>query len=535
MAIDYLLTTEGDTILTTEGETPIHAFTVMENLEYGLKIDWDGDGEYDDHQEADRILRWESERGRERIYRPSGNGFNPYEIGRLMIELDNYDGRYDPWNTSSPLYGNIMPGRNVQLKIAVYDETDTVDEHNSYFTFTGTLSDLRVNGYKKSVTMIIEDGWRFLADFDIFRFPYTASASEVQGELDKVLRLEIFFNASAIAYEVHITRRYPWGFIFTPTPGIERIPRHWWWDGTAKSCIEMIVFASLGRAFVHKDGRFVFRDLRETTDTPVTTLDEDILLKDIYLPVPWENLRSEVVLKGSNNYIDINWNKIASLPVPILVEAGETVQFSLNYEYLDVKPVYCPRILSVSFAAHSTTDSSGTNLTEFIQREIEPRFTNVQLTATNVGLTDAYLTTFDIEGEALDVIEHSWRFEADDPYRESSFVLQNPWLTITRERAIDGYIQETATTQNDKERIDLIGASLLEHVSEVRPYPVVQMRGRWDEQFELELEDKVTFTSPTHGINDNFRVSKIAHRSMGSPQDVLTTLWLYPPIEPAST
>ena len=75
----------------------------------------------------------------------------------------------------------------------------------------------------------------------------------------------------------------------------------------------------------------------------------------------------------------------------------------------------------------------------------------------------------------------------------------------------------------------MVGYSLLNHLSQARPYPVVQMRGRWAEQFGRELEDKITLSLPTFGISDDFRINKIEHKTVGGLQDILTT-YFYPPI-----
>lgn len=535
MAIEYILTAEDSDIITTEGGTEILVSEILANLDYGLGIDWNGDGEYDNFQEADRLLRWSSERGRERIYQPSGNGFSPYEIGRLTLTLDNFDGRYDPWNTTGPLYESIMPGRDVQFKVVVYDVDDTVDEHDTYFVFTGTLVDIRVKGHNNTVDLIVEDGWRFLADWHFYRFPFTTGQYEVLGELNRVLTSYNLFNNSAIGYELVYNYKYPWGVAYTSTdsPGYENIPRHWWWDGTAKGCIEMMTFASLGRSFIKSNGQFDHDYLSESTDAAVATFDEDILLDDIYLPMPWENMRSEVVLKGSNNIWYGLWNPlIASLTEPVKIEAGETAEITLPYKYEELSRPYCTRVSDIVFEAHASETTGTAKMTEYIQRSVDPGFHNITMEATNVGSTDAYVTTFDVYGEPLDVQDYTWTFESTGLYRDSSFVLSNPWLSVTAVGSTSGYVYDTDTTFNDRLRIDLIGDSLLLHMSQARPYPVVQMRGRWTEQFERELEDKVTLSLPTFGISDDFRINKIAHKSVNGLQDVLTTYWLYPPIEP---
>lgn len=530
MKTDYLLTTEGGDFITTEGGDRIIAYTLYDAQEFGLGIDWNRDGDYDMFQEADRLLRWKLERGREKIYNPSGNGFSPYDVGQLVLTLDNNDGRYDPWNTSKPLYNKVKPGCNVQFVVKTYEAPDV---RNTYLLFTGTLVDIRVNGYRKTVDLIVEDGWRFLADWQFFRFAFTTSGWEVPGELELILDSGMIFNQSTMTYDRIWPYKYPWGTLLERIAGITQLPRHWWWDGTAKGAIEMIVFASLGRAWIRTDGKFDFATLQETADAPVATLDESKLLKDIYLPNPWENLRSEVVLKGSKN----NWTGNKTITTlrgdPILVQAGKTVEFSLPYTYEGIQSPICTRVNGLTWRANANAAGSGADLTPYVNVAMQPEITTISVTAKNNGAQDAYVVQFDVQGEVLEVLEHQWKFGREDPYREASFTLENMWLTETVINDA-GYIKETETTINDRNRINLVGNSLKEHLSTVKPYPVVQMRGRFNEQFKLELEDKVTLNIPTLGINGNFRISKIAHQTMDSPQDVLTTLWLYPPIEPAS-
>lgn len=535
MAIEYILTAEDDDVLITEGGVELLAFEVnTEGLDYGLAIDWNGDGEYDAFQEADRLLRWSSSRGRSRIYQPSGNGFSPYEIGKLTLTLDNFDGRYDPWNTTGPLYGYIMPGRDVTFKVAIYDADDSVDSHDTYYVFTGTLVDIRVNGHNETVDLIVEDGWRFLADWHYYRFPFTTGSQEVIGELAHILKYADGFNESAIAYETIHHYKYPWGTLYTSTDtGYDNIPRHWWWDGTAKSAVEMITFASLGRSWIRSDGIFSYGYLQESTDAAVATFDEDILLDNIYLPMPWENIRSEVVLKGSNNiWYGSRYPLIASLSEPMKIESGESTEITLPCKYEELSNPYCTRVLGITFEAHASESTGTANMTQYIQRSVDLGFHNITMQATNTSSTDVYVTTFDIYGEPLDVQEKTWTFESTGLYRDSSFTLDQQWLSVTAVGSTSGYVYDTETTVNDRARINMVGYSLLNHLSQARPYPVVQMRGRWAEQFGRELEDKVTLSLPTFGISDDFRINKIEHKTVGGLQDILTTYYLYPPIIP---
>ena len=54
------------------------------------------------------------------------------------------------------------------------------------------------------------------------------------------------------------------------------------------------------------------------------------------------------------------------------------------------------------------------------------------------------------------------------------------------------------------------------------------MQGRHADQFALDIEDKVTLTLTTFGINTDYRVHKITHEAEGKCQDVISTFKLYP-------
>lgn len=533
--IDYILNAEDADVLTTEGGDPILAFQVNnEPLTYGFAVDWNGDSYLDDVNESERVLKWSTSRGRERIFNPSGNGFNPYEIGRLTVTLDNHDGRYNPWNTESPLYGYIMPGRNMQFKVAVYSSTSTF-EHESYFVFTGTVTDIQMNGHNKTANLICEDGWRFLADKNYYREPLTTASSGVAVEINRILTYDVHWDYDNSRYYFNFHYLYPFGRAFSNGASSTDLARHWWWDGPAKGGIEMLTFGSLGRSWVKADGRFDFADFRESTDAAVTTLDEDVLLDNIYMPMPWENLRSEVILRGSNNVWYGGTKKtVATLSDPIKIDAGQKVEFSLDYEYDELKKIICTKVTGVTISAFANADGTGTDISASIDETLYPSKNNVRIEAVNRGLTNGYITAFTITGEPMAEIDARWAYESTATFHNATFELDNPWLTITAVGTTD-YISETSTTLDDRARINTVGNTLISYLSTAKPYPVIQMQGRYATQFSLELEDKITLTSGTLGINDDFRISKIAHKSMTSTQDIQTTMWLYPVLTPVES
>ena len=64
--------------------------------------------------EANRVLDLVITRGRDNMM--SGDKLlEPMKPGEAVFMLDNHDGRYDPFNTSSPLYNLIGPNKRLQI------------------------------------------------------------------------------------------------------------------------------------------------------------------------------------------------------------------------------------------------------------------------------------------------------------------------------------------------------------------------------------------------------------------------------------
>jgi len=80
---------------------------------YKLEVDWNGDGDYSDTGEdiTARTIRITTTVGAPRSLGRSGRNL----AGSLTATLNNASGDYSPLNTSSPLTGNIIPGRPVKL------------------------------------------------------------------------------------------------------------------------------------------------------------------------------------------------------------------------------------------------------------------------------------------------------------------------------------------------------------------------------------------------------------------------------------
>ena len=78
-----------------------------------MAVDWDDDGSFAD-AESDvtaRTFRVDYKRGRNYASQLVGDTIS----GVLKATLNNESGDYSSFNTSSPIYGKILPGRKVKL------------------------------------------------------------------------------------------------------------------------------------------------------------------------------------------------------------------------------------------------------------------------------------------------------------------------------------------------------------------------------------------------------------------------------------
>jgi len=79
-------------------------------IAWQLLVDWDNDGDFLDAFEdvSSDLLRARYSAGRANIN-------DDFAAGRLSVTLSNIHERYTAFNSASPLYGKVMPGRLVQL------------------------------------------------------------------------------------------------------------------------------------------------------------------------------------------------------------------------------------------------------------------------------------------------------------------------------------------------------------------------------------------------------------------------------------
>lgn len=460
------------------------------NLLWALEVDWDGDFTFDGSNEAVRLHRLITDRGNEYYLSGDGKGFESNAVGTAVLTLDNYDGRFDPYNTSSPLYGYLRPGKLIRLWVRNgIGGTD-------YPVIAGVLQDIKPYGRHGDVDLILEDGWRWLADRNV--------SVALQGN--------IYADDAIGAIADAVT--YPWGYELDTGPDLIK----WWWTTgkKAKTEIENVANSGVGFAFIANNGKLKYYS-RQRFDEATMVIRQEHILKDIVLPQPWEFQRN-IVKIAVQPRVTQSSQDIWTLNDTPSISAGETIYIWAKYTYdnqsVPATDVIAP-VVTTDYTANAQADGAGADKTADI---------TVSLTAANIFAEDAkiaitnndaatvYLTLLKLRGKPINVPNVSEIIvEGDDAATlPRALELSLPW-------------------QQDYNIGVNIAEYLLDFLSSIQYFPTIIIEGRPEIQFALDLNDVVTLQLDEWGVDANFKIGKIRHRNLSdSCQLIRTEIKLFP-------
>lgn len=493
MSTEVLLTTEAGDVITTEGGDGLKLYGYPE---YSLYVDWNGDGTLDQSfNEAERLLRFTIDRGRDSVIGGSGSGFTGLEPGVMNLELDNHDRRYDPWYAAGSLYGLLRPGRKIQFTYVGLGEPDAPNEVASYTLFTGFVTDIRVNGFADTVTITAEDGAGWLRSRTP-NIPLTSSTG-----VDTAI--------SAILANVN----YP--FDTDVEGGVESLPYYWTSGGNALDEINALAFSDLGRFTVEADGAAHFLG-RYNSDLVSFTLEESVVGQNIYLPMPWEYARTSVEVRAYPVQVGSTDSVIFTLRDKPLVSGKGSIEVWADYNFEDVD-VPATGVYKGAYTANTSEDGTGTDLTSDFTVTLSAYSRQAKLVIANGNVADGYVTALSLLGTPIktnDVV--SVKESSTDAYAlPSEFVFDYAWLSDTN----------TAATFADV---------LLTFLSAGHAFPTLTIYNFPMHAFRFELEQRARIKLDTYGIDETFYVHKISHASGASPHEVITTVQFYPMLTSSS-
>jgi hypothetical protein len=466
------------------------------NLHWIIEVDWNGDGSYDGSNENEYARDMKIVRGR-RSYIKVGSdgkadGFEPVRVGYGSVILDNSDGRYDPYNSSSPLYPNVLPGRFIRIR-QFYSGT-------TYPVFHGKIKNIIPfnTSQDQRVRIEFEDGLRLLQAFD------SSIAIEQNLDIDDAIGMVLDEASWPTLYGRNIE-------------DASDVLSYWWANDKAVTEIQRLTDAELGTFFVAADGNATFYS-RHHSATAALTLDSGNFLKEIEQPQPWEVVRNIVRVIAHPRVLRATSDLWTIQDKPLLA-AGDSLTVWATYQYNNntvpainvIEPV-----ATTDYTANTQEDGGGVNLTASFSITT---FTDFGQTAkivirNNHGSLAGYITLLKVRGDAVDAPDPSLLIQEDTAsqalYDKQVLTLDNIWL------------QSTSLA-------DDFSRWLISFMSEPQAFLTVQVESRPDIQFSADLFDIINVTISKLSIARNFKVGGMEMQwTSESGQSCITTWFLEP-------
>ena len=460
-------------------------------------IYWDNDGGFT--REETRLCDYKLVRGRKQFIDSNGNGLQAVEPGLLQITLDNYDGRYDPYNTSSPLYPNVEPGK--YIKVGMYKGSPPIHR----WRFTGQIDSIEKIGDVTNPQVLITayDGLKELQNNTITTAILSGSTAAKTG--------------TQIAY---MTTSAEWPAIYGTSSidaGNGIIPYCWANEKTAFHTIKDIADAEAGLFCAKADGSFYFRPRKETTS--VYTLDQSVMRKDIVLTSPHKLNRNAAKVyvydKSTPEATAVKLWRLNDVPL-VSTAAGLTVWGRYTYDgnecagYGMIAPAD-----TTDFKMNNKKDGSGSDRTALW----DVTTTYFGEVSKNVISADGasnnhYCVLLKNRGQPIVSDESTYKvYDHSGTAAVRMLTVDNPFIqTSWQSEFYDSFIEQLVAT--------------------TLRFPIFQMEAQEDEgQFSFDLFDKITLTIAKYGINGDYLVGGIEEEWLtDNGQAVLTTVYTEPDI-----
>ena len=465
------------------------------SLTWSFTVNWSGDGSTM-VEEVSRVIGMHSKRGRDAYLRVDGDGngigYEHAQRGTGSVVLLNTDGRFDPYNTSSPLYPYILPGR--LAKITVTDNSTST----TYPVIAGRISVPRpTSGDLSTCTIEIVDGTDVLEKQD-------ANVDTQTG-----IRIDTAIGQILTAIS------WPAGWGSSLEVATDTLP-YWWADSKAAQEIADLADADLGWFFVAADGKATFFD-RYHVGAPLTTITQDLIGKEIQLPQPWDVIRNRVAVVAHPLLLGTTGNELWRMSETPAIGAGETKIYLVNYTYNSNPAAAYPAIVPVAttdFTVNTAANGSGTDLTASCTSSLTSLGTQGILTITNGSSSPGFIPLAKIRGTPV-YSPSSVTSQKDNAASQSLY--QVHLLTI------DSRWQENAYRAEDQANW------LKTFLGNPLAFPQITVESRPGVQFAPDLFSLQPLTISQLGISGNFYVSSIEHQWLtNNGQAVMTKFGLEP-------
>ena len=463
---------------------------------WSVMIDWDGDGTYDEADEAQYAIDLKIRRGRQTYLNidtdGNANGFEPVRVGSATLTLENSNRRFDPYNTSSPLYTNVLPGRYIRIQLLIDGVT--------YPIFHGKIRNITSidNGTEQKVRLEIEDGLRLLQSAD--------TSVSIQN------------NISTDDAINSVLTDIDWPAIFgTNIEASSDTIAYWWAEGKAANEIRNLAEAELGQFFIAADGNATFYSRHHSAPAALTLTSADFL-KEIDIPQPLEVIRNIIKLYANPRSLKATGDLWTLQDKPLIVAGGSLTvwaSYAYNNEATPAINVITPAA-TTDYTANTAADGSGTNLTASFTVSYTDFGKTGKIIITNTHATLAgYVTLLKVRGDAVASSNPSLLIEestaSQSSYGKALLAIDNQWL------------QDTSLTAD-------FATWLISFMANPQKFLTVKLESRPDIQFTPDLFDLVNVTISKLSVSGvNYRIAGIEHEWTISNGQAVRTTWILEP------
>lgn len=308
------------------------------------------------------------------------NEFAPPESGGATVILGNEDGRFTPEYSSSPLYGDLEPGRRIRIKAT---QTPT-----AYDLFNGYITRIVPDPVAQIAALECEDASRYLRDFHL-----NLALAEDKLSSDRVTAI---LDAVGIA-----------GGDRDIATGQTTFPSPYWRNVDAFTALAEIAYNELGGLlFVAPDGKITFQDRhyrpKHALDATITRATGMVLEYERRDDQVYKNatLQAAGVVEG------VPGSQIWSLfPLPEQIAAGATLELPINYA-TPAKDVISP-VSGTDYSATANQDGTGTDRTSDLSVvTFDDYGGGAQWDIQNTGSSALWLQRAQIRGTPLQLPSH---------------------------------------------------------------------------------------------------------------------------------
>ena len=467
-----------------------------------VDVDWDNDGAFE-ADEAGRTQALTVRRGREGVIRSDGKGFERAHVGQAVLTLDNFDGRYDPLDTGSALYPNVLPGREVRIR--------KNDGATTHAILRGNIEQIIPLGKRRGglVRLVVADGWRWLRD------------RTVRKALQTSIRTDTALG--------HVLDSADWTAAWGRSLGVGSDTLPYWWadDQSAADAINDLNESEVGQFYVATSGSAVFtgRSALYNAAAAVNVTQSD-LLDELLLPQPWEAVRNIIRVKcypRTTQPVSELWrifdtplvNPGASLTVFAEMRSKPMPFASFQYSSHPTPATGVTCAATTDYTANTASDGSGTDLTANFTVAVTVFGTTAKLVVTNTGAQAGYVTLLRLRGQAIDAPEGTL-IEVDgsagSAYGPRALTLDLPW-------------QQSVTSAVE------LATWLKSLFDDPLAFPTVQIEGRASLQFAYDLFTRVNLSVAALGISADYYIDHIEHAWQFATGEGVVTTWRLEPAD----